>query len=286
MKRYKDIAGDGGSDIVGQVGVQQEQLRARLADVRAIVAVVSGKGGVGKSSITANLAGCFALAGRRVGVLDADLNGPTMAKMLGVRGRTLVVGAGGVEPPANALGITVMSMDLLLARDETPLTWEAPTQDEAHTWRGTMEANALREFLADTAWGALDILLVDLPPGTDRLATVTGLVPALTGTVIVTIPSDVSHLVVRKSITVAAQGKAPILGLVENMTGMFPGPAGADLARAAGIRFLGSVPFERALAVAADSGECFVAAQPASEAARALTEVAAAIAEALDARGR
>jgi ATP-binding protein involved in chromosome partitioning len=286
LKRYKDIAGDGGSDIVGQVGAQQEKLRARLAGVRAIVAVVSGKGGVGKSSVTANLAGCFALAGRRVGVLDADLNGPTMAKMLGVRGRTLVVGAGGVEPPANALGIKVMSMDLLLAGDETPLVWDAPTQDEAHTWRGTMEANALREFLADTAWGPLDILLVDLPPGTDRLATIVGLVPALAGTVLVTIPSDVSHLVVRKSITVAAQGKAPILGLVENMAGMFPGPAGADLARAAGIGFLGSVPFERALALAADGGQCFVAAHPESAAARVLTGIAAAIAEALDSPSR
>jgi ATP-binding protein involved in chromosome partitioning len=286
VKRYKDIAGDGGSDIVGQVGVQQERLRARLAGVRSIVAVVSGKGGVGKSSVTANLAGCFALAGRRVGVLDADLNGPTMAKMLGVRGRTLVVGGGGVEPPATALGIKVMSMDLLLAGDETPLVWEAPTQDEAHTWRGTMEANALREFLADTAWGSLDILLVDLPPGTDRLATVTGLVPALAGTVIVTIPSDVSHLVVRKSITVAAQGKAPILGLVENMAGMFPGPAGADLAREAGIRFLGSVPFDRRLALAADAGDCFVAAHPESAAAVALTAVAAAVTQALDVPGR
>jgi ATP-binding protein involved in chromosome partitioning len=281
VKRYKDIAGDGGSDIAGQVGVQQDAMRARLADVRAIVAVVSGKGGVGKSSITANLAGCFALAGRRVGVLDADLNGPTMAKMLGVRGRTLVVGAGGVEPPANALGIKVMSMDLLLARDETPLVWEAPTQAEAHTWRGTMEANALREFLADTAWGGLDVLLVDLPPGTDRLATMIGLVPALAGTVIVTIPSDVAHLVVRKSITVAAQGAAPVLGLVENMAGMFPGPAGADLARAAGIRLLGSVPFERALSLAADAGECFVATHPTEPAARALTDISHAIMEAL-----
>src|SRR5207244_3708296 len=84
--------------------------------------------------------------GARVGVLAADLNGPTMAKMLGVRGRTLVVGAGGVEPPVSALGIRVMSMDLLLADDATPLTWDAPSQAEAHTWRGTMEANALREF--------------------------------------------------------------------------------------------------------------------------------------------
>jgi len=172
-------------------------------------------------------------------------------------------------------------MDLLLAGDETPLVWEAPTQDEAHTWRGTMEANALREFLADTAWGPLDVLLVDLPPGTDRLATIIGLVPALAGTVIVTIPSDVAHLVVRKSITVAAHGAAPVLGLVENMAGMFPGPAGADLARAAGIRLLGSVPFERALSLAADTGECFVAAHPTSTAARALADVAHAITEAL-----
>jgi len=106
------------------------------------------------------------------------VNGPTMAKMLGVRGTPLVVGAGGVTPPASALGIRVMSMDLLLADDATPLAWQAPSQAEAHTWRGAMEANALREFLADTDWGTLDLLLVDLPPGTDRLATVLGLLMA------------------------------------------------------------------------------------------------------------
>jgi ATP-binding protein involved in chromosome partitioning len=170
-----------------------------------------------------------------------------------------------------------MSMDLLLPTDATPLTWEAPTQDEAHTWRGAMEANALREFLADTAWGELDALLLDLPPGTDRLATVTGLLPTLAGTVIVTIPSDVSHLVVRKSITVAAQARAPVLGLVENMAGVFPGPAGADLAREAGIAFLGSVPFDRELALAADRGEAFVTAAPERDSARALVRVARAV---------
>jgi ATP-binding protein involved in chromosome partitioning len=276
-KRYKDLAGDGGSDIVGQVQGQQARLRERLAGVGTIVAVVSGKGGVGKSSLTANLANCFALDGSRVGVLDADLNGPTMAKILGVRGRALAVGVDGVTPPTSALGIKVMSMDLLLPSDATPLTWDAPTQDEAHTWRGTMEANALREFLADTAWGALDLLLIDLPPGTDRLATVTGLVPALGGTVIVTIPSDVSHLVVRKSITVAAAAKAPVLGLVENMAGMFPGPAGADLAREAGVPFLGSVPFDPELALAADRGEPFVAIAPTRDSARALGGIARAI---------
>jgi ATP-binding protein involved in chromosome partitioning len=276
MKRYKDLAGDGGSDIVGQVQGQQARLRERLAGVSTIVAVVSGKGGVGKSSLTANLANCFALDGSRVGVLDADLNGPTMAKILGVRGRALAVGAAGVTPPTSALGIKVMSMDLLLPSDATPLTWDAPTQDEAHTWRGTMEVNALREFLADTAWGPLDLLLIDLPPGTDRLATVTGLVPTLGGTVIVTIPSDVSHLVVRKSITVAA-ARAPVLGLVENMAGMFRGPAGADLAREAGVPFLGSVPFDPELALAADRGEAFVATAPTRESARALMDISRAI---------
>ena len=274
MKRYRDIVGDGGSNIVGQVEAQQARLGARLSDVRAIVAVVSGKGGVGKSSITANLAGAFALAGARVGVLDADLNGPSMATMLGVRGRTLVVGAEGVEPPAGALGIRVMSMDLLLAGDAAPLTWQAPSQAEAHTWRGTMEANALREFLADTAWGALDVLLIDLPPGADRLATITGLVPALSGTVIVTIPSDVSRLVVRKSITVARSAGAPVLGLIENMAGMFPGTGGEALARESGVPFLGLVPFDPALTTAADRGEPYVVSAPVAPAARALTAIA------------
>jgi ATP-binding protein involved in chromosome partitioning len=281
MKKYRDIAGDGGSNIVGQVEAQQARLGARLREVRAIIAVVSGKGGVGKSSVTVNLAGAFALGGARVGVLDADLNGPSMATMLGVRGRTLVVGAAGVEPPAGALGIGVMSMDLLLAGDATPLTWDAPSQAEAHTWRGTMEANALREFLADTAWGALDVLLIDLPPGTDRLATIIGMVPALAGTVIVTIPSDVSRLVVRKSITVALAAPAPVLGLIENMAGMFPGPGAEGLASESGVPFLGRVPFDPALAAAADRGEPYVATSPEAPAARALRAIADRLREAV-----
>ena len=280
-KRYKDIAGDGGSNIERQVSEQHARLHARLAEVRAIVAVVSGKGGVGKSSLTANLAASWALEGRRVGVLDADLNGPSMATMLGVRGRRLVVGAEGVAPPEGALGVRVMSMDLLLPSDDAPLVWEAPTQAESHTWRGAMEANALREFLADTAWGALDVLLLDLPPGTDRLVTVASLLPTLSGTIVVTIPSEVAHLVVRKSITIAAQAKAPVLGLVENMAGLFPGPSGVDLAREAGIPFLGAVPFDPALAAAADLGEPLVASAPTCEAARALTAIARIVAAAL-----
>ena len=137
MKRYKDIAGDGGSNIAGQVQAQQSRLDRRLTRVRHLVAVVSGKGGVGKSSLCGGLACCWALQGWRVGVLDADLNGPSMAKILGVRGARLAMADGAVIPPETPLGIKVMSMDLLLPSDATPLTWAAPTQREAHTWLGT-----------------------------------------------------------------------------------------------------------------------------------------------------
>jgi len=251
-----------------------------------VVAVVSGKGGVGKSTVTANLAATWQASGWRVGVLDADLNGPSMAKMLGVRGQPLEVSGGAVEPPRSALGVRVMSMDLLLPSDAAPLTWDAPTQAEAHTWRGTMEAQALREFMADTAWGELDALVVDLPPGTDRLATVASLVPALAGTIVVTIPSDVSHLIVRKSITVARQTKAPVLGLVENMAGLFPGPDAASLAEEAGIPFLGSIPFDRGLSLAGDRGDPFVVTEPASPASQALATIGAKLRASLESRPR
>jgi ATP-binding protein involved in chromosome partitioning len=283
VKRYRDIAGDGGSDVAGQVGAQLARLRRRLEPIRFIVAVVSGKGGVGKSTITGGLACAFALDGWRVAVLDADLNGPSMAKILGARGARLQVGAGEVEPPAGVLGIRVMSMDLLLPSDAAPLVWDAPTQAEAHTWRGTMEANALREFLADTAWGALDALVLDLPPGTDRLATVVSLVPGLSGTVLVTIPSDLSQLIVRKSITVARGAGAPVLGLVENMSGLFPGPDPETLAREGAIPFLGAIPFDRALAHSADQGEPYLQTHPDTPAALALREIAARIRNTLEA---
>ena len=285
MKRYRDVAGDGGSNIVGQITEQQARLARRLGAVRHRVAVVSGKGGVGKSALTANVASALALGGWRVGVLDADLNGPSMAKMLGVRGRTLAMTGDGVEPPRTALGVKVMSMDLLLPSDDAPLTWDAPTQQETHTWRGSMEANALREFLADTSWGELDVLLIDLPPGTDRITTVVSLVPALSGTVVVTIPSDVAQLVVKRSLTAAAATGTPILGLVANMAGLFPGPDARALAAHAGIPFLGEVPFDAALATAGDRGEPLVASDPDRDAASSLSAIATAIRATLEARG-
>jgi len=289
MKRYRDIAGDGGSNIVGQLAEQQARLKERLAAIRRTVAVVSGKGGVGKSAITANLAAALVAEGYAVGVLDADLNGPSIAKMLGVRGQALTVTDAGVEPARSAEGLRVLSMDLLLPSDETPVVWEAPTQADAHTWRGTMEANALREFLTDTAWGALDVLLLDLPPGADRLPTVADLLPGLSGAVVVTIPSEVSHLVVKRSVALAREAGVPLLGLVENMAGyvclecgalgtLFTGPGGERTAAELGIPFLGRVPFDPRIAAAGDRGRPFVVDHPDTSAGRALGELAARLA--------
>ena len=292
MKRYRDIAGDGGSDVVGQLAEQRSRLRRRLSAIRRTVAVLSGKGGVGKSSIAANLAAALAADGYAVGVLDADLNGPSMAKMLGVRGQTLQVTGSGVEPARSADGLRVLSIDLLLPADETPVVWAAPSQADAHTWRGSMEANALREFLADTAWGPLDVLLLDLPPGADRVATVADLLPDLSGALVITIPSEVSHLVVKKSIVMARAAGVPLLGLVENMAGyvcvecgalgtLFSGPGGERTAAALGLPFLGRVPFDPRLAGAADRGRPFLREHGETPAGRALRDIAAAIADRL-----
>jgi ATP-binding protein involved in chromosome partitioning len=258
-------------DVLGQVLAQRQGVTARLAQIRFIVAVMSGKGGVGKSVLTANLAAALAMNGRSVGVLDADIHGPSAAAMLGARGQQVIVEANGARPAVGVAGVRVMSMDLFLKDDDLPVVWRHPGGLAADTfvWRGTMEANALREFLADTDWGSLDFLLIDMPPGTDRFETLLRLVPSLSGVLAVTIPSQVSHLVVRRSITAAKQAGAPLLGLVENMAGLadeagdvtgelFPGGQGEAFARQMGIPYLGKIPFDSRLARTTDGGRPFV----------------------------
>lgn len=269
MKSYKDIAGDGGSNIVAQVGEQVGRLNARMASVRHVVAVMSGKGGVGKSSLTVNLASALALQGAEVGILDADINGSSIPKMTGLRGRSPERGPTGMIPPVNSLNTKVMSIDLLLTDDRSPVQWKAPTQDDAYTWRAMMEMGAVREFLSDTDWGTLDYLFIDLPPGTDKLPNLAGLLPRLSGAIIVTIPSGVSELVVGKSIRLAGDLKTPIVGLVENMSSyvcthcgqeeaLFPGGNIERMADAEGIPYLGSIPFDSRIAAAADDGLLFM----------------------------
>ena len=183
VKTYADISGDGGSGVLEQVVAQRERLAARLADVKRIVAVLSGKGGVGKSALTANLAAVLADRGLRVGALDADLSGPTLAQMIGARGQTLRLSSEGVEPAIGAAGVMVMSIDLLLETDDTPVDWRSlkGLAEDTFVWRGTMETTAVREFLTDTIWGELDILLIDLPPGVERFSTLARLIPKLGG---------------------------------------------------------------------------------------------------------
>jgi ATP-binding protein involved in chromosome partitioning len=284
-KTYKDLVGDGGSDIVGQVTAQVERLRARMQSIRATLAVVSGKGGVGKSALTVNLATAMALEGAAVGILDADLNGPSIAKMTGVRGQTLSLAAEGAYPVQGPMGLRIMSLDLLLPGDDTPVMWRAPTQRESYVWRSSMEATALREFLTDTVWGELDALFLDLPPGTDRMATVASLLPNLTGMIVVTIPAEVSHLAVRRSLRLARALQVPVLGLIENMAGyvcqscqavgeLFQSGRGEALARDFGVPFLGAIPFDSRLARLGDAGIPFVMVYGESPGGRACRSIA------------
>jgi ATP-binding protein involved in chromosome partitioning len=258
-------------DVLGQVLAQRQRVVARLAQVRYVVAVMSGKGGVGKSALTANLAALWAEQGWAVGVLDADIHGPSAAAMLGARGQQALLGADGARPAVGVAGVRVMSMDLFLDGDDTPVTWRHPGGLAADTfvWRSALEANVLREFLADTAWGALDFLLIDMPPGADRFETLVKLLPRLSGALVVTIPSQVSHLVVRRAITAAQQAGARLLGLVENMAGLvaaggqisdvlFPNGQGEAFAAAMSVPYLGQVPFDARLARTTDGGRPFI----------------------------
>lgn len=259
FRTYHEVTGPDVSDLGGQVGRQRERVRERLASVRAVVAVMSGKGGVGKSHVTAGLADTLAAEGTVVGVLDADLAGPTTARMLGATG-PVAVDEHGVHPASGRGGIRVFSTDLLL--DEgAPLRWREPGS-ERFVWRGTLEAGALREFLADVAWGPLDLLLVDLPPGTDRLYDLVELVPALAGVVVVTLPSEESRRAVARAMRAAREAGLPLLGVVENMSGfvctgcgtvhdLFAGAAGAALAAEFGVPLLARIPFSAGAAPAA-----------------------------------
>jgi len=280
------------SNILGQVLAQRERVAARLAQVRRIIAVMSGKGGVGKSALTANLAAALAMQDKTVGVLDADIHGASAAAMLGARRQKLEITPQGVRPAIGVCGIRVMSMDLFLSDDDTPVHWQHPggLAADAFVWRGALEANALREFLSDTDWEALDYLLLDLPPGVDRFDTVVRLVPQLTdpsrgGTIVVTIPSQISHLVVRRAIAAAREAGAHLVGLIENMAGyvgeggevigpLFPNGHSAGLAADLGVPYWGSVPFDPRLARSTDAGRPWVLEHADSAAGRAIFAMA------------
>ena len=253
IRTYHELTEADRSGLGEQVGALRRRVAERLAPVRRVVAVMSGKGGVGKSFVTARLARALARAGQRVGALDADLNGPTLARLLAAAG-PLAISAGAVEPVLGTDGVRCVSMAHLL-EDGKPLAFKGPESD-AFIWRGALEAAALRELLGDVAWGALDVLLVDLPPGIGRFHELADLLPGAPDVLSVTIPTVESAEAVRRALTAARDRGARLLGVIENMAGpQFPGDAGDTLAREFAIPLLARIPFNPGDAVWQALGE-------------------------------
>jgi ATP-binding protein involved in chromosome partitioning len=257
--------------------------RAEIPGVKHVIAVASGKGGVGKSTVAVNLALALSDLGRRVGLLDADVYGPSVPLMLGLSEQP------GTDEhdrilPVERFGIKVISMGLFI-RDRQPVIW-----------RGPMINKLLTQFLREVEWRPLDVLVLDLPPGTgDAQLTVAQQAP-LAGGVIVTTPQDVALLDVQRGIKMFEQVGAPVLGVVENMSyhvcrkcghraEIFGHGGGARMAAESGIPFLGEVPLVRAIREAGDAGEPIVAAAPESVEAAAFRQVARRVIEALEAGG-
>ena len=227
---------------------------AALAQVKQIIAVASGKGGVGKSTVAVNLAFACAQAGARIGILDIDVYGPSVPAMLGLRDHSLAGSQQGVLEPVVAHGLKVMSMGFLTT-EETPLVW-----------RGPIASQLVQQFLGTVAWGELDYLFVDLPPGTgDIQLTLTQAVP-LSGAIIVTTPQDVAHTIAEKGLRMFQQVKVPILGIVENMAyyhcpecshndPIFREGGGTAAAQKLGISLLARIPLNSSIAAAMDAGK-------------------------------
>jgi ATP-binding protein involved in chromosome partitioning len=243
-----------------------------IPGVRAVVAVASGKGGVGKSTVATNLALALASLRPAVGLLDADVYGPSVPLMLGIEEKGRARDDKRLEP-VERHGLRVMSMGMFLG-DATPVIW-----------RGPMVTKLITEFLRNVEWGELDVLVIDLPPGTgDVQLTLTQQLP-LDGGVIVTTPQDVALADVRRGIAMFRQVHAPVLGLIENMSfhvcpgcgaraDIFGHGGGAAMAHEAGIPFLGEIPLVRAIREHADTGAPLVVAEPSHPQSRAFREIA------------
>ena len=260
-----------------QTSEDQQKLKDRMGKIKHKIAIISGKGGVGKSTVTVNLAAAFAQMGKKVGVLDADIHGPSVPRLLGLEGQQVKTGPPGAFPVEGPLGIKVMSIDFFLPE-------EAPT-----IWRGPLKMRAIRQFLVDIVWGDLDFLFIDLPPGTgDEPLSIAQLLPEMDGVVIVTMPTQLSSSVVKKAITFAEKMNMPIIGVVENMSGfvcphcgqkteIFQSGGGKKMAQEAGVSFLGSIPIDPKVGVDSDKGHPFVIEHKDSAAAKAFMDIVAKI---------
>jgi len=241
-----------------QERADRQKLASRLCRIKHKVLVLSGKGGVGKSTVAVNFAVSLMLAGKHVGLLDIDIHGPSVPKMLGLEGIPMQSEAGNMVPVE--LGdLKVVSIGFLLQN-----------QDDAVIWRGPMKMGVIKQFLQDVEWGELDYLIVDAPPGTgDEPLSICQLIDDSDGAVIVTTPQDVSLAAVRRSITFCRRLNLPVIGVVENMSGficphcgerieLFKSGGGARMAEEMGTPFLGSIPIDPAIGESCDSGNPYV----------------------------
>lgn len=240
---------------------QEQRLRERTANIAHQVLVLSGKGGVGKSTVAANLAWALALRDLRTGLLDADINGPSIPLMTGLKDIGSK-GLGGFTAIPVMEQLKVMSMSFFLEDPDTPTIW-----------RGPLKGGVIRQFIADVDWGALDYLVVDLPPGTgDEPLTVAQAFPAADGGVIVTTPQEASVAVCRKAVNFLKAVKLPCLGVIENMSGfvcphcgkvtdIFSGGGGEKMAEQMGVPFLGRLPLAPEVVALTDNGQPLLGAE-------------------------
>ena len=230
----------------------------RMARIKHKIIIASGKGGVGKSTVTVNLARALQMKGLKVGVLDADITGPDIPKLLGIEDARLTSGPEGIELPESD-GIKAASMAFVLSSRDSPVVW-----------RGPMKMAAIKQFIQDVNWGDLDFLLIDLPPGTsDEPLSVVQLIPELAGAIIVTTPQEVALLDSRKAVNMVKAMKMPVLGIVENMSGLicphcgkaisiFGAGGGKKMAEEMDVQFLGAIPIDPSVCTLGDSGQTFV----------------------------
>jgi Mrp family chromosome partitioning ATPase len=258
-----------GSEKCKREDQEKRRLEQRLFHIRHKIVVMSGKGGVGKSTVATNLAVAMALREYRVGILDADLHGPNVARMLGLDGQHLSGGGESLDPIEVSKNLKAVSMALL-----------GNDPDQAIIWRGPLKHSVIKQFLRDVNWGDLDFLFVDLPPGTgDEALSVANLIRDMDGCLVVTTPQDVALMDARKAVTFSKLLNVPVLGVVENMSGMicphcggkidlFKVGGGEKAAEELGIRFLGRIPVDPRIVEMCDSGKPFVT-ETANSAARA-----------------
>jgi len=259
-----------------------ERLVRRLSLIRHRLAVMSGKGGVGKSTLVVDLAVSLALMGRRVGVLDGDIHGPNVPFLFGLHGRRPTSGPDGLIPLKTHENIKVMSIAFLLGGRDTPVAW-----------RGPLKHSLFEQFLADVDWGELDYLVIDLPPGTgDEPLSMAQLLGKPLWTVIVTTPQDVAVLVSRKAVVFGKSVEMGVLGIVENMSGfqcphcglqidVFKTGGGEKASNDLGVPFLGRIPFDPIVVKMGDQGTPIVLKHPDSKVSKAFSEVAVRVDEAI-----